>query len=415
MANELPEEDLQAFEAIMSALYELEDPARFEAWAQELLAWEGRIADGTLEQAEQVPGIYSGGADVWPPEAYQFLRHHSMAWINRYTGFAAWAEPMLSIMERARGASPDEYAALRRLLDEGSNRFESQSRNAYSNLRHAETVVEPRQQLSMVLTGYALLFETELPIWFLGVLSMAAKTSRLRPNAFGGPDTATAQGSLMGQVGEAVVGGPFHEPFAHAVNTQLRHAVAHNDYDIIAYDGVLWVRELSTGRSWSDDEVYEIVQRAQVLHQSVTLAVSLSVWHDAILAARGQDAGTLSLSMYARDPHEPPYLVIPQLWCFYDLDPTGSWLNAATFRITTEDPIGRTTVSTHCSFPGVPPDHTILNALAAHRWVIVHRFSVTPAIGQKYPRFTSIDGQEYEVLGPSTEHMVPVEFFEASD
>ena len=71
-------------------------------------------------------------------------------------------------------------------------------------------------------------YECDLPLWFLGVLGKALTDGTVKPDAFGGPSTRTAQGNLVGQVSPALQGTPLAALVADAYDADLRNTVGHN-------------------------------------------------------------------------------------------------------------------------------------------------------------------------------------------
>jgi hypothetical protein len=64
-------------------------------------------------------------------------------------------------------------------------------------MRSTREVFRPDDRLRAIAQIYAGLFELELPLWTLGVLADAYHSGKVDAKRYGGPQTQTAQGSLI--------------------------------------------------------------------------------------------------------------------------------------------------------------------------------------------------------------------------
>lgn len=84
-----------------------------------------------------------------------------------------------------------------------------------------------------------------------------------------------------------------------------------------------------------------------------------------------------------------PIVVVPQLWCFRDLDPTGKWIEQRT--LTLERDSGRLTERATSSGPR--PDDVLLAHFADAGWARVIRVPIVPPIGLRLVTPPEDDGR----------------------
>lgn len=229
----------------------------------------------------------------------------------------------------------------------------------------------------------------------------------MEPQAFGGPLTEVAQGTLVNQALDELADTPLHAAVEFVYDIQLRNAISHNDYDLTT-DRTKTLVLHPDDRTLSWEAVWEVLGYAQDFHQGLLGAIATVVTapqpEDWLIL---REYGVTSLDwLISRDG--PIEVVLHQLWCFAELDPDGCWLDAADFticKLAEGDPDSVAVRFGTAGFINVPKEagaDVLQTALDQQPWLLVTRYPVAPFLGLGYPRYT----EEFEVVGTPDEHIV---------
>lgn len=353
--------------------------------------------------------------------AFEYFRACMLILFEQPVGRRPSAAVVRSLLVRAAALDPAGYRVFIDRAWTSHPRFATQRNNAYRQVRELLDSSGPADEdvqgrLRTYLKAWADYYEVDFVLWFLAVLARGITTHSLLPDAFGGPDTATPQGSLANQVGDALAALSLHQLqalHADAYDPELRNVAGHNDYRIEGHTRAdATVVDDKTGRRWSFPEIGKRLVAAQVLGEMVMAGMAwahdVHLVEDPIrLAQRGVVTTAFGQDV---DGQSMPTVVLGQLWCFRDLDPAGTWLDTTELVITVH-PDGTEQVSIgefHMSIGG-PVTPFLGAALLEHGWVRVLRQPVAPALGLGHPEYMHPDGARYEVVGTWDEHCVPVQ------
>lgn len=397
------------------------DPGRAAAYLQAFFILEEWISAGRPPDKLDVASL--------PPEhrilteldgpAFEYYRACMLALFEEIGHRRPDASIMRSLLVRAAALDPAGYRAFVVRAWTSHSRFATQRNNAYLQVRKLRDSSGPADdvqgQLRTCLKAWADYYEVDFVLWFLGVLARGISTRSLRPDTFGGPDTVTAQGSLVEQVGNALAALSLHQLqvlHADAYDPELRNVAGHNDFRIEGHTRAdATVVDHKTGRRWSFQEITKRLVAAQVLGEVVMAGTAWA--HDVHLvedptrlAQRGVVTTAFGQHM---DPQSIPIVVIDQLWCFRDLDPAGTWLDTAELVIAVNtDGTERVSIGEFHTSNGQPVTPVLGAALLEHGWVRVLRRTVAPALGRGHPEYMNPHGARYEVVGAWDAHNVPV-------
>ena len=201
---------------------------------------------------------------------------------------------------------------------------------------------------------------------------------------------------------------PLSDAFEIAYLPELRNAISHNDIDIeVDSDGrPIEVRAVAAERTWTIDEVHAAFATTHHLNHAVHAAVvhGADLW-EARASGELHQHGIVD-SVFLSHPGPNVRIVIFQLWCFFELDPPGVWVDAATVTISPEGE-GLERVSFGSGGTVGPAISETLRTELGTGWAEVVRVPVGPDLGLEYPRFES-GGRKHEVLGVPDRHIVPV-------
>lgn len=339
------------------------------------------------------------------PEAFEFVRHHSFAYVSSIAGLAPWSELLMSILRRAFELDPDGAEELLGSLDEAHDRFLRQYQQATKSFHAASELEDTVARLRVSLQSWAAIYETDVPLWLLGVLGQSLKKGSINSGAFGGPLTATAQSSLVNSIGEIVEGTPLEELLTGAYDPDLRNTLAHNDYEILVAQGSVALVDHRTSRRWSGQELWELVMAGQHLVQSTLVAIQT-----VIATSKRADLRTagVTTATYGVSETGLPIVVLSQLWCCRDLDPRGSWLDGGELKIRrfVDGDVLMVGSQELISGDGLPAE--TLDAIEKIGWASVQRLPVAPTLESGLPTVVNAEGEELEVVGPPDHHVVPI-------
>jgi hypothetical protein len=163
-----------------------------------------------------------------------------------------------------------------------------------------------------------------------------------------------------------------------------------------------------SGQRWSDDEAWNRIIHAQYLHHAVVLASQIAVADRDRELIRMTDIGVLS-STWGELFDGWPVVVVPQLWCFRDLDPAGTWVDAAqlTLTLTATGSILRLTEAALAKGSTLPRGRR-WEEVSRLGWAWIVRTPVAPELTLGYPTIRTAENERYEVVGPSDIHLVPL-------
>ncbi len=214
------------------------DPALATAYVQaffDLEEWfsagkpPGKLDLATLPREHRVLAGLDG-------PAFEYYRSCMLGLFEQAVLWRPAVAAIRSLLARARGLDPAGYDAFIEQAWGAHPRFAAQRNNAYRQLRalpeHPGQDDDVRHRLRTQLKAWADYYEVDFVLWFLGVLGKGLTGGAVRPGAFGGPDTTTAQGSLADQVGEALAGTPLQALHITAYDRDLGNVARHNDYGV---------------------------------------------------------------------------------------------------------------------------------------------------------------------------------------
>lgn len=376
-----------------------------------LMNYEAWLADEMPSEAapsyRDLPPLYTAALERWP-EAFEFMRHHMFTYVASSLGFAPWGEILVSLWRRALASSKANTDDISGELKGAHDRFLRQYREAINRVREVPDTLESTRRLRAALQSYVAIYETDLPLWFLGVLGKALRTRRLELKFLGGPATTTSQGSLIESVRTALAGTPLAPALDAAYSPALRNAIQHNDFELKRVDGeVVFVAGDGSG-TWSESQLWDLIEASQVLLQSVLLAAQVIQTTTPASVAGFTDCGISSMT-YHLQPGGLPICTITQLWCFRDLDPAGAWLDRSKFLLR---PVGadaeEVSLGGRARVVGTPISRSAFgDAVSSSKWVWIERLPVAPAIDLGLPVVNSVEGDRLEVVGPADRHLVP--------
>jgi hypothetical protein len=168
------------------------------------------------------------------------------------------------------------------------------------------------------------------------------------------------------------------------------------------------VRDLDTGRQWDPKLVNTLLSNSIELLQAVSICVEYE--READLPRRQgdyADCGLVSIYGVVNEDGVPEFILV-QLWCFYEVDSFGTWLDRAVAQVVPQsEGVEIVRFSEHGALFGQPLSGTPLgDAVASHGWARVHRVPAAPSLSLGYPRYQRPDSAEYEIMGPGDEHLV---------
>lgn len=175
------------------------------------------------EQSSRTPGLTRGRSCMglqWPsgPKRFEFLRHSAFQYVSKALGVAPWADILDSLVRRVCFEDPAGADTLRGALAGAHSRFLRQYREAFVAIDPSLNRVAKVTRARVGLQSYAAIYETDLPIWFLGVVGHALATGKLDPDFLGGPASPTPQGSMLNTVADVLRNTPLEEAFASALS-----------------------------------------------------------------------------------------------------------------------------------------------------------------------------------------------------
>jgi hypothetical protein len=349
--------------------------------------------------------MYRTAMAFWP-EAFEFLRHSAFQYVSKALGVAPWADILESLVRRVCSEDPAGAEALRGALAGAHTRFLRQYREAFVAMEPSLNRLAKVARARVGLQSYTAIYETDLPIWFLGVVGHALATGRIDPSFLGGPASPTPQGSMLNTVAAVLRNTPLEEPFATAYSRDLRNALGHNDFELGTTTDSFSLIDPSTAQTWSEQDVWNLVSSSQTMVQAVLMVAQ------SLLSREGEEAFVdcgLTSFTYRVTVGGSPEIIVAQLWCFRDLDPHGEWLSKATLSIEPgEDDLETVSFTDRAKLSGSPVSDTEFgHACVKTRWVCVRRVPVAPNLGRGLPTIRSAEGELLEVVGVPDVHYVP--------
>jgi len=375
---------------------------------EQFLEWEFAVADGRLP-TDLRPEYYQI-MDRWP-DAFEFYRHSLYLYLEQNLNLNPWGVILRSILTRAAATDPTGASAFLKSVSQEIGRFSTQRKNiaAPFNFQFDLSSVDSPEHLRSLLRSYIDVYEVDFALWYLGVLGRTERTHRFHLGAYGGPASTTPQASLAEQVSKDVQGTPIGWLFDRAYDSELRNTIAHNDYEIVGRTGRLVVRNLTTGREWTQQDVLDRLTASLSLLEGVLhCAVYVHFVDQERSRADFPDCGVIQVSFTVTGGHAP-YLVLLQLWCFRNLDPSGDWIDKAGLRLSRAGDGERLQLTENAWTEGKPiSPGPVGDAFRRYGWSLVTRVPVAPDLGLGFPTIQDAEGTRYEVVGPADEHVVPV-------
>lgn len=104
-------------------------------------------------------------------------------------------------------------------------------------------------------------------------------------------------------------------------------------------------------------------------------------------------------------------IFIFQLWCFYNLDPLGAWVDTATITVNlnSDEDVESIYLGSIVICSDLETLDTIKKMSTAFSvgWAEIIRVPIGPDLGLGYPNY-AYDNQKFEVLGVPDRHVVPI-------
>lgn len=349
--------------------------------------------------------MYRTAMAFWP-EAFEFLRHSAFQYVSKALGVAPWADILDSLVRRVCSEDSIGAEGLRDALAGAHTRFLRQYREAFVAMDPTLNRLAKVARARAGLQSYTAIYETDLPIWFLGVVGNALATGKVDPDFLGGPASSTPQASMLKTVADVLRKTPLGEPFLTAYSRDLRNALGHNDYELVITGDSFSLVDTSTDQTWSEQDVWNLISSSQTMVQSVLMVAQ------ALLSREREedfaDCGVTSFT-YRVTGNSSAELVVAQLSCFRDLDPHGKWLSRATLSIEpSENDLETVSLTDRARLSGSPvSDRDFGQACVNTGWVCVRRVPVAPNLGRGLPTIRSAEGELLEVVGVPDVHYVP--------
>ena len=388
------------------------DSRKAQAYLQKVQAYEDwvlarRPQDRWSQTAERIPEEYLQLMRLWP-DGFEFYRDSLAIYLERVLGLWPWHSHISSLLRRAEHLDADATAAFYAVANEASGRYTSQSNNAFSSLHDTLDLTSPTSRIRAILHSYCSIYEVDFILWFVGCLARSATTDRLDPDWFGGPHSGTTQAALVSQIADALAGSPLQEAFNGAFWPELRNAVSHNDYDILTDNTGRphRVRRITTGKEWTIDEIERVVSAAYHMANRIHAAAAHGTqrW-EARQSDQLEKFGIVD-TVFADSHGDHVTAFLMQLWCFYDLDPLGTWVDRATAIVEPGDD-GHQHMTLGMGGICGPQMPTELSDRLSSGWIEVIRIAIAPDLDVGHPSYNA-HGRCFEVLGVPDRHIIPV-------
>jgi hypothetical protein len=337
-------------------------------------------------------------------EAFQIYRHALWIYLERVCQLNPWTALLRSMITKMRAI--EGFSSFVAQTNEGFRNFSAQRMNAVQS--HAEGEVSPsvRAAVRSHLKVYAEYYEIDYPFWFLSVVAHAVNSGRIRANLLGGSNSQSAQGSLIEVTRSKLTGTPMLSYFEGAYDSALRNCVLHNDYEIREQGDQVTVHSLSDGRYWEWSEIHRKLVNTQHFVEAVVAASAyINVVDKNSESLEFNDSGVVHTTLFLPGDGIPE-LWLFQMWCFYEMDPSGRWIDSKSVNVESlEEGLIRIRMSDRVVITDVEDNcRTFAEAVREHGWLRVKRVSVAPDLGLGFPSFESRGN--YEVTGVMDEHFV---------
>lgn len=382
------------------------------AWEHysKILSYELWLAEGATAPPPEhgdLPESYFAALERWP-DAFDYVRHHMFMYVGGALGHVPWAEMLLSLVHRAVEQEPGSGQELTEALRSAHDRFLRQYQAAIQSTVSAARAESQVERLRAGLHGWAAIYETDFPLWFMGVLGNTLRSGRFDFSYLGGPGTRVAQASLVNTVRKNLAGTPIEALVNDVYVPLLRNVINHNDYEFVdTPDGII-LRDHDTGTEWTEDFLWQVILASQKMLQSILVATQVVQATLPDETNDWADCGVMNMS-YGATAEDLPVVVVAQLWCFRDIDPMGTWLERATLRVSAEEgDMESVTLTPRARLTGEPiSSRPFGQAVRKHHWAWVVRLPVAPAIGLGLPEVTTAEGERFEVVAPADRHLLP--------
>lgn len=400
----------------LTVLWGASDPKKANDYLRRFLSYENWISRGRPQNysTHLFPAEYERIAIEWP-QGFSFYRDSLAMYLERVLNLSPCVSYINSLLRRIEQCDPEGYIELHSVADEASFRYAKQANNAINAMHEALDSDPIESYIRQFLHAYCDFYEIDFPLWFIGVLSKFERTGQIDVESFGGPNSETSKGTLVGQILDKVAGSPLEEVVRSAYLPDLRNAVSHNEIEITANEsGVVSVRSIRTGQKWKMDLLATTLVNVHGLSNSVhTVAAHGSNLLEALQAEELPRIGIMNRLTIAHYDTQIVTIFIFQLWCFYNLDPLGAWVDTTTIRVNLNRDenvesvyLGDMIICSDLKKEKLDTNKEMLKAFSVG-WAEIIRVPIGPDLGLGYPNYV-YDGQQFEVLGVPDRHVVPI-------
>ena len=391
------------------------DPKKANDYLNRFLSYENWILRGRPQNypTHLFPAEYERIVTEWP-QGFPFYRDSLAMYLERVLNLSPCVSCVSSLLRRAEQCDPEGYVKFYSVADEASNRYAKQANNAINAMHEALDSDNMESYVRQFLRAYCDFYEIGFPLWFIGVLSKSERIGQINVGSFGGPNSETNKGALVEQVLDEVAGSPLEEVVRCAYLPDLRNAVSHNEIETVTDESgiIASVRSIRTEEEWTMDLLSTTLANVHWLSNSVhTVAAHGSNLRDALQSEDLSKVGIMNRLTVAQYDTKIVTIYIFQLWCFYNLDPLGAWVDTATITVNLncdEDVksvyLGNIVI---CSDLEKLDTMKEMSKALSVGWAEIIRVPIGPDLGLGYPNY-AYDDQQFEVLGVPDRHVVPI-------
>lgn len=361
------------------------------------------------------PAEYERAITEWP-QGFPFYRDSLAMYLERVLNLSPCVSYVSSLLRRAEQYDPEGYVKFYSVADEAASRYAKQANNAINAMHEALDSDNMESYIRRFLRAYCDFYEIGFPLWFIGVLSKSERIGQINIGLFGGPNSETNKGALVGQILDEIAGSPLEEVVRRAYLPDLRNAVSHNEIETVTDENgiIASVRSIRTEEEWTMDLLATTLANVHWLSNSVhTVAAHGSNLRDAIQSEDLSKIGIMNRLTIAYNNTQNISIFIFQLWCFYHLDPLGAWVDnaAITINLNCDEEVESVYLGgiAICSDLEKENLDTIKETTKAFSvgWAEIIRVPIGPDLGLGYPNY-AYDNQKFEVLGVPDKHVVPI-------
>lgn len=400
----------------LTVLWGASDLKKVNDYLGRFLSYESWLSRGRPQNypTHLFPAEYERIITEWP-QGFSFYRDSLAMYLERVLNLSPCVSYISSLLRRAEQCDPEGYVEFYSVADEASDRYAKQANIAINAMHEAFESDTLESYIRQFLHAYCDFYEINFPLWFIGVLSKSERTGQIDVGLFGGPNSETSQGALVEQVLDKVAGSPLEEVVRGAYLPDLRNAVSHNEIETIANESrIASVRSIRTGQEWTMDLLATTLANVHWLSNSVhTVAAHGSNLQDALQSEDLSKIGIMNRLTIAQYDTQIVTVFIFQLWCFYNLDPLGAWVDTATITVNLNCDenvesvyLGDMVICSDLEKEKLDINGEMLKAFSVG-WAEIIRVPIGPDLGLGYPNY-AYDDQQFEVLGVPDRHVVPI-------